>query len=81
MDKRNPSASITPVVKRRIQPSVDKYIKAVGSALVEHGNVAIDPEEMIAAMKESMGEAAFKAAMKKAKRIIAKSRKDVNRDR
>jgi hypothetical protein len=81
MDKRNPSASITPVVKRRTQPSVDKYIEATGSALVEHGNVAIDPEEMIAAMKESMGEAAFKAAMKKAKRIIAKSRKDVNRDR
>jgi hypothetical protein len=34
MDKRNPSASITPVVKRRTQPSVDKYIEATGSALV-----------------------------------------------
>ena len=69
---KDKNASIFPVVKRRTKPSADEYIEAAEDALVEDGKVTIDPEEMRAALKESMGEAAYKATMKKAKRIIAK---------
>jgi hypothetical protein len=65
------TSKVTPIVSRRTQPSASKYVRAASGALLEHGAVVVDPEELRAALEKELGKADMKKAMEEALRIIA----------